>query len=771
MPDPIRGAPWYGRTFVAMLILMLLIAVAVRWRLDPVAPLGSDAAVGEFSAARAAKALSTVLGDEQPHPVDSHGADGVRQRIVSELEGLGYQVDVQDTTSCRKYRYSTCARVRNLVAVHEGTSQGQAMLLSAHYDSVAAGPGASDAGTAVGALLEVARLLKGREAGKNSVILLFNEGEEAGLLGAEAFIAQHPLAKDVSVAINIEARGTSGQSVMFETGDNSGWLVKAFSSTSKRPLTNSLLYEAYKLMPNDTDLTVFKANGIQGLNFAQGEQLPYYHTPKDNLEHLNLGSLQQHGDNAYGLVDALLDADLTAGNEKGNRVYTDILGATVIHWPVSWGVGIAGVLIVVFAFAGWRLRKRYHYRLGSVIGGFLSFPIALAVGGTVAYALTYLLSFVNGGATPWHSNALFNRLLLWGAVLLAVIVVQRLLSRRADVVGFWIGVSLPWLLMAVVASIWLPGTSYLFVLPSAALVVAALVLQPIARRAGDNALPALFATPAAVAFLALIPTVYLIEIMLGFNATAGVIGMGAILGLAATFIGPLTSPGPETRAHNYTYYALLLLVAGGAFASVLAPAYTETQPQPLNITYLQDSGGKAHVLVGTQYQAPPLPVLQEMGEAVSLVAKLPWTGTRQYVASAGSIGLPAGNLAVVSEKAVAGGREVTAQINAGPSSHKFMIMIPRLAGLSAVEMDGRIVDYAAGDPLLQEHFVFVCQGESCDGKQIKVTLTSKGPQPALLARVTAGVPEQFNAIARSRDLQALPYGDGDQSVVLSAIHL
>ncbi|MDQ3288271.1 MAG: M28 family peptidase [Pseudomonadota bacterium] len=764
--------PWYAKTFATMLILLFLVGVAVRWRLDPVAPLGADAPAEVFSATRAANALGMVLGDEQPHPIDSAGASGVRQRIATELAGLGYRVEVQETTTCQTFWFATCARVRNVIAVHEGSVSGKAILLSAHYDSVAAGPGASDAGTAVGTLLEVARLLKTRPTGGNSVIFLFNEGEEAGLLGAEAFITQHPLAKDVAVAINIEARGTSGQSVMFETGDRSGWLVSEFASSSKRPLTNSLLYEAYKLMPNDTDFTVYKARGIQGLNFAHGEQMPYYHTPKDNLDNLDLGSLQQHGDNTFGLLTSLRDADLTAGNAAGNRVYTDILGVGVIHWPVSWAVAIGGVLLAAFAFAAWRLRKFFPFPLGSLVKGLLSFPLALIVSAAVAYALTALLSLVNGGAMPWHSSTLFNRVLLWAAVLLAVISLQKLLARKANPVGLWVGVCVPWLLMAVLSSAALPGTSYLFVLPCIALVIAALLVPLIARRLGDNALSILFATPAVVAFVVLVPAVFLIEVMLGFNAPAGVIGMAMLLALGATFIAPVARPqsSPATKTHEVTSLGLLALVAGGAIGSVLAPSYTRTQPQPLNVSYLQDSAGKAYVLAGNQYRAPPARVRDAMGKAVTLEARLPWMEMSQYGAAIDSIDLPSAGLSMLSDTPTAAGREVTALINAGPSAYKFMLLIPMSAGLVSVKMDGQVVDYSQL-PQMSSYNVFVCQGESCDGKRITLVLANKEPQLGLLARVTVGIPGQLEAVGRSRGELAIPFGDGDQSIVVSGVSL
>ena len=58
-----------------------------------------------------------------------------------------------------------------------------------------------------------------------------NEGEEDDLLGAEAFVAGDPAAKEVGAVVNLEARGTTGASLMFETSDRSGWIVDLFAKS------------------------------------------------------------------------------------------------------------------------------------------------------------------------------------------------------------------------------------------------------------------------------------------------------------------------------------------------------------------------------------------------------------------------------------------------------------------------------------------------------------------------------------------------------------
>ncbi len=58
---------------------------------------------------------------------------------------------------------------------------------------------------------------------KTDVIFLFTDGEEEGMLGASAFVAEHSWARDVRVAANFEARGNAGESELFETRRR-GWL-------------------------------------------------------------------------------------------------------------------------------------------------------------------------------------------------------------------------------------------------------------------------------------------------------------------------------------------------------------------------------------------------------------------------------------------------------------------------------------------------------------------------------------------------------------------
>src|SRR5690606_39231039 len=112
----------------------------------------------------------------------------------------------------------------------------------------------------VATILEGVRaFLESGERPKNDIIILFSDAEELGLNGADLFVREHPWAKEVGLVLNFEARGSGGPSYMLiETNRGNAKLIEGFSRAGVQyPVANSLVYSVYKMLPNDTDLTVF----------------------------------------------------------------------------------------------------------------------------------------------------------------------------------------------------------------------------------------------------------------------------------------------------------------------------------------------------------------------------------------------------------------------------------------------------------------------------------------------------------------------------------
>jgi hypothetical protein len=373
--------------------------------------------------------------------------------VVSDIWGVPYRA----------------AKVRNILARLKGTGPGKAVLLASHYDSVSTGPGAGDNAVAVAALLETLRALKAGEPLKNDVIFLFTDGEESGMLGAKAFVDEHPWAKDVGIVLNFDARGTAGPSYMFQTSDQNGWLIREFAQAAPHPISNSLANEIYRLLPNDTDMTVFNRAGFAGLNFAFIDGSTKYHTMQDSYANVDERSLQHHGSYALALTRHFSNLDLPAP-KKSNAVYFNAFGALFVHYPGSWILPLTIIVVILFiAVIMYGYKKRQL-----TISGFALGLLAFALSVSAAYGvvrLVWWLIYRFGGAQEWllWGNNTYNAnsyLLSFVALSVAVTaVIYLLFSRRVDAVNLTLGALFWWVVLMIVSAFYLPGGSYLLTWP------------------------------------------------------------------------------------------------------------------------------------------------------------------------------------------------------------------------------------------------------------------------------------------------------------------
>ncbi|HHL32603.1 MAG TPA: M20/M25/M40 family metallo-hydrolase, partial [Oceanospirillales bacterium] len=262
------------------------------------------------------KAFSHVRAlSQSPHYVGASFHPRAQYYIVKQLQKLGLEVKIQKTSVTNNNK--TFTTVENIIAKIAGSDpNGKALLLMSHYDSVAyASLGASDAAAGVAVILEGLRsYLKDNKKPKNDIIILISDAEEIGLLGAKAFVNKHHWAQNIGAVLNFEARGTSGSSYMLmETNHGNHNLLKTFMQTPLAyPTSNSLAYSIYKLLPNDTDLSVFRIDkDIIGFNFAFIDNHFNYHTALDSPQNLSLDSLAHQAHYLLPLLDKLSQMDLT----------------------------------------------------------------------------------------------------------------------------------------------------------------------------------------------------------------------------------------------------------------------------------------------------------------------------------------------------------------------------------------------------------------------------------------------------------------------------
>ena len=765
------------------LVLLFIIAILVRVNLYSIDPLPENVSEDIFSAERALNYLNKVIPDQQPHPVDSDANDQAGRSIIQILRSLGYSPKKQDTRVCRDSSrgFVRCVRVQNIIVHIPGTEKDNGILLSAHYDSVPAGPGGSDAGAAVGTLLEVARLLKRTPQPRNPIVLLFNEGEEFGLFGARAFMEGHHLAKTLKLAINVEARGSQGQSVMFETGEDSGWLVDAYAKSSPAPLTSSLFYEVYKFLPNDTDLTIFKSHGLQGLNFAHAEQLPHYHTPLDNLKNLDKGSLQHHGDNVWGVLHAIKDTDLNQV-ATGNRVYTDILGKYVISWPETWSVWFVLLLWGAFILIGLSLYRRRYWRGGDLIKGALAQPLLIFVCGVFVWLVQEAVQLFGAHHQPWFANDLTMRYAVWSIAVAGSLWALRLLVGRAQAFGLILGYTLVWLIFASAVSATYPGLSFLFILP---VVISLLVLgvhSAIFKNSKEvsHAVSALIISAgAAIVFL---PVVYVLEIMIGFSLS---VSLGVVLAFCLVTLSPLLVGTPPNRSRifsktrltfSHIVLGLFTVGVGNLLWTSFQSSYSEWSPQPLNIQYMQNDNN-SEVLIGHHGSLIPAPLSSALPE-LKLSKSLPWTG-RQYFAApieAENLQKPIVELKPNAKSEETQTEEKTFSLSIKSSAEELsdiVVYIPTDSRLkNIISLDGEF-NYAGESSRYGDYYQYHCRGRDC--RDLELSLKFEGiissKHPILVAEYRQGLPESTQELAKLRGITATQIHSGDQSIVITEVKI
>jgi hypothetical protein len=750
-----------ARALVLGATLLGALAAAVAAGLRPTPPRPDGDAPGAFSAARAERILGELVGDGAPHPVGSAAAARVRERVVAELRRLGLEPEVQETFACGIY--GMCATVRNVVARLPGRGPGRAVLLAAHYDSVPAGPGASDDGAGVAAILEAARAL-GRDPPRRPVILLLDDGEEGGLVGASAFAA-HPWAPEVGAVVNLEARGTSGASLLFQTSGDDLWLARLAGRALPHPVTSSLFAEIYRRLPNDTDLSVFRSRGLPGLDFAFVGDAGRYHTPLDDLAHLDRASLQHHGENALAAARALAAADLE-GPPRGRAVFFDVLGLGVVAWPRSWSPWLAALAAALLAAGA--LEAGAARPSGRAIALGLLGQAAAPLAG-LSLALAAWLALRAGGvlARPFVASPAPVAILAWAAGAAGAALAAALVGPRAGPAGLRAGGGLGWL-AAAAALLWAaPGAVHLPLAPALAAGLAA------AGRglAGGRAAAAGDVATALAAGVVIAPVAFLLPDALGHAAAPGV---AALVALAAWPLAPL-SASLGTRWRRALWAGPLAAAAAAALGAVLAPQATAARAEHVLVFHHQDADDAgARVLVWAETGRLPEPMRRAAPFGLLPVRPLPWAALRpSFQAPAERADLAAPELVVLERSQADGRRRVRARLVSPRGAADAMLLLPPEAAVESATMGG--VRLPPVDPRLRRWFggwqALRCLTTPPGGVELEVVVAGSGSLEAWVADQTPGLAGSAAAVSAARPRQAVPVQEGDSTLVTRRVRL
>jgi hypothetical protein len=586
---------------LSLLLIAFLVLLGVLRTYSTPDPVDADAPDVVFSADRAEAILRDLLRENLPHVSGSPYNTVVRNRIVAHLEASGYAPEIQSLFHCNPL-YGSCSPVANVIAVKPGKTGKHAVLLTAHYDSAWAGPGAADDGAGVAAILEIARMAADFPPFDNDVLFLFSDSEENGLIGAHAFAEQHPSFAQVKAVINLEARGVSGPSAMFETGDGNRSVIRMLSKNVDRPVANSLVYEIYKRMPNDTDYTVYRRKGVMGVNFAFAEGVAAYHSALDDPDHLDAGSLQHHGDNAWGMLKAFGERDLGTVTHPEDAGYMDLFGTRLAHYPVSIAGGLALVLGVwVMLAIGLAFRKEFRYR--QLRWGLLAIPLMLAALFLGAYVLSWPLGRWPDLHPLEHPSPWVGRLTLFLMVLLVIYVTLKVFSGKVSACAWLV---LSWalvFLLGMVLSSKLPTVTHIALLPLALFGLGSLI-DLFRKKSPAPLLMASVLGFAAAAFVSFYHF-FMLDVVMNFDRSHFKV---IPLGLATLVAMPMLLAYVKDRDLSWLparWLAAALLA--GCLLHLFLPGYSAERPRDMALMYSEvDGEGRAHVVLESVYRRPDL---------------------------------------------------------------------------------------------------------------------------------------------------------------------
>ena len=541
MTDRRFSTPGLTRRLLAPIAASLGLVAGLSVLILP-SPTPTTAAPTTFSAERAMAAINRLA--DEPHSVLRREAhDRARDDVIGMFSDLGYTPTVHsdpmfdlsnpedkrifDDLSAEQQAVLKDAPAETIVVDVPGKSE-HTMALMAHYDSATGEAdenghqhitdgtslGAADDGYGVAAIVETLRALKAEgHQPENSLKIVITDGEEIGLVGARNEMRHHRADyENVDLVLNLEARGTSGPALMFETSSNNSAVAGYFLSHVKQPVAGSLLPSLYARMPNTTDMAAFIPEGFTVLNIAAIGEAEHYHHATDAPRYVDHSTLQHYGDQVLGLTRAwAFEGQAPTLTADGDLHFFQLWRGLTVRYPAAVGTGL-GCLAVIAALGAVAVRARslrWKRVLGTVWGLTWRAMSVSAAAGLVQLGAMAMKWAPESGLGP---NPLLPWMFAGGALIGVGLTVRFVVRRWKEGLGQEAVAAVLLLLTAacIPLMVLVPGAAYVLVLPTLALALTALAPQRMR--------PVIGALAAFIIVVIFTPTILLIHELLSLGA-------------------------------------------------------------------------------------------------------------------------------------------------------------------------------------------------------------------------------------------------------------
>ncbi|WP_088340251.1 M28 family peptidase [Robiginitalea sediminis] len=499
---------------ICFFLLALMGVTAFRATLPTYRP-DADAPQTEFATDRALEHVRKM--SEKPHGVGFPAHSEVREYVVESLEGLGLEVSLQEGYTAGDW--GNLSRAVNILARIPGSREGKALVLMSHYDSSPhSSYGASDAASGVATILEGLRAyLAAGNTPENDIIVLITDAEELGLNGADLFVNNHPWVRDVGLVLNFEGRGSGGPGFMLiETNRGNSRMIAEFSAADVTyPVANSLAYSIYKMLPNDTDLTVFREDAdIEGFNFAFIDDHFDYHTALDRADRLDPETLAHQGSYLMPLLEHFSRADLGQMKSLNDDVYFNLQYYGLVSYPMEWSWAILALATAFFLVVVIRGLLKGRLKGKAIAMGFLPMLLSLAFNAlTGFYSWPFLKALYPAYGDILHGFTYNGHLYIAAWASLAVgssFLIYRAFGRQhgAEIL---VGPAFLWLVVCGALTHYLPGAAF-FIIPVLGLLMALMISTE-----QENANPYILTALGLPALWMLLPMVKVFPVGLGLK--------------------------------------------------------------------------------------------------------------------------------------------------------------------------------------------------------------------------------------------------------------
>jgi hypothetical protein len=562
------------------------------------------------------------------------------------------------------------------------------------------------------------------------------------LIGARAFLDRDPLAARVDSLVNLESRGVTGPAIMFETDRPNGRAIRHYGRSVAQPAANSMTADFSRLIPNSTDVAVFKERPWTILNFSMIGNETRYHSPDDSIANLDTRTVQHMGRQALEVTQGL-----AAGGpvpDSGELIYTDLLGLTLVTLPLWLGLTLLGFLVVGYGVLSWRRR-------GGVVRGSGALLLAMVGSGAAAYLLHWLLGTIRPGEywrghPEWLALAIDVTAIAGGGI--ALLWLTRGVPRERLRLAHW----LVFLILGAAVCWIAPGAAIFFLLPPL-LALPGLIWPRVERAATGLALLALLVT--------WLPLLHLSQTLLDLDAAWLFAPFSALL------LFPLLlelKPALARWGRGRAAAVLAAFVLAAWAAAALAPAYSQERKQRMSLEYVWDAAARSGQLMAYGDRGPLPPALEAAGKGRDGI-EVPWSSYRRWAIDFRGPPLEAPVLERLGERSVGGNRLLSLRMRTRGSS------VVRVVGgegvrFLAVRAGGSERRYGEeGEAVLR------CHGRSCDGMVFDLLIAGKAPAAVTLVGSRSGLPAEAAALARTRAATAQPQYVPDTSLAVDRVRL